>query len=322
MNQFTILPLTRNCPNMLSFAQRHLGGFPKMHKAAQAVHKVVQRAVWVALDAGETLLGAKGPLIPPRRLMNVGSNEFTRSDFNRIGGELFERLVAIGGLQPHDKVLDVGCGVGRIAIPLTRYLSVQGSYDGFDIVAESIEHCAKAYHSRFKQFHFHHADLFNTTYNPGGRYLSHEYTFPFADQSFSFVFLTSVFTHILSQGIENYLREIRRVLAPGGRCFITYFVLNEYSEQTIDSGKAALAFTHPIDHGKSTHVDQPEAAVAFDEAYIRQIYRETGLDIVEPIRYGCWSGRSSAVGYQDIVVAVKGDADQRRGGAPQATRIA
>jgi SAM-dependent methyltransferase len=292
-----------------------------MHKAVQAVHSVVQRAVWVALDAGETLVGKKDPLTPPRRLMNVGSNEFTRSDFNRIGGELFQRLVAIGGLRPDDKVLDVGCGVGRMAIPLTRYLSAQGTYDGFDIVAESIEHCANAYRPRFKQFHFHHADLFNTTYNPGGRYLSHEYRFPFADQSFSFVFLTSVFTHILSQGVENYLREIRRVLVPGGRCFITFFVLNEQSEQMIHSGKSALAFAHSIDHGKSTHVDQPEAAVAFDEAYIRQIYRQTGLDIVEPIRYGSWSGTSSDVGYQDIVVAVKRAAGPGAGAAPHATRV-
>ena len=37
------------------------------------------------------------------------------------------------GLKPEHRVLDIGCGVGRVALPLTRYLT-SGTYDGFDIV--------------------------------------------------------------------------------------------------------------------------------------------------------------------------------------------
>ena len=130
---------------MLTFIKHHLRRYPKIKKAAKIVRDITQLGVWFVLDASETFLGRRDPLTPPRRLMNVGSNEFTRSDFNTIGQKLFQYLVDIGGLKPNDKVLDVGCGVGRMAIPLTRYLSSEGTYDGLDIVAESIEQCARTY---------------------------------------------------------------------------------------------------------------------------------------------------------------------------------
>lgn len=290
---------------MLSFIKRQLSRNVRVKKAARVVYELIQRGVWFILDTGETLLGRKDPLTPPRRLMSVGSNEFTRSDFNTIGENLFQYLCDIGGLKPNDKVLDVGCGVGRMAIPMTRHLSSEGAYDGIDIVAESIEHCKQAYSHRHENFHFHHADAFNSYYNPGGKYLPHEYKFPFSDKTFSFVFLTSVFTHMLGQGVENYLKEIQRVLVPGGRCFITYFILNEESVDSMRENKNSLQFVFPVDQGKSIQVNEPEVAMAFNEAYIRELYQKHGLEVVEPIRYGSWSGRKNDVGYQDIIVGIK-----------------
>lgn len=290
---------------MMTFLRRHLRSSPTLWKAVNAVRTLAEPVVWLALDSGETLLGKRDPLTPPRRLMNVGTNQFTRSDFNSIGRELFRYLVDIGELKPDDKVLDVGCGVGRMAIPMTRYLTAGGSYDGFDIVGPSIEQCKRAFSPGFENFHFHHADLYNDTYNPGGRFLSHEYRFPFPDQTFSFVFLTSVFTHMLSPGVQNYLSEIRRVLAPGGRCFITYFLLNEDAEGLMEADKSAIQFRFPVDSGKAANPDKLEDVVAFDESFVREAYKKAGLCIAEPFRYGSWSGRQTDVGYQDIVVAVR-----------------
>lgn len=290
---------------MSAFISRLVRRHPGMHKLARTARTITQRGVWSALDVGETLLGRRDPLTPPRRLINVGSNSFTRSDFHAIGRELFRYLVHIGGVKPDDRVLDVGCGVGRMAIPLTRYLSPTATYDGFDIIAESVEQCRRVFSPRFNNFHFHHADLFNTKYNPGGKYHDHEYKFPFPDRTFSFVLLTSVFTHMQSDGVENYLRETARVLAPGGRCFITYFILNPESEAAIAAQRSAMEFVFPIAHGKTTRIENPDEAVAFEEAYLRELYRKSGLSIVEPINHGSWCGRQSGVGFQDIIVGVK-----------------
>jgi len=290
---------------MLTVIKHHLRRYPEFEKAAKIVKKITQPGVWFVLDTIETFIGRRDPLTPPRRLMTVGSNEFTRSDFNAIGQKLFQFLVDIGGLKPNDKVLDVGCGVGRMAIPLTRYLSSEGTYDGLDIVAKSIKQCTLTYSPCFDNFHFHHADIFNSHYNPCGEYSSHQYKLPFPDKTFSFVFLTSVFTHMLSQGVQNYLNEIQRVLVPGGRCFITYFILNQESEDSIRSNRSDLKFVFPIDQGKSISVNTPEVAVAFNEQYLRELYQKFGLCIVEPIHYGSWYGRKTDVGYQDIIVAVR-----------------
>lgn len=43
--------------------------------------------------------------------------------------------------------------------------------------------------------------------------------------SFDFVFLTSVFTHLLPEDMNNYFSEVVRVLTHARRCLITYFLL-------------------------------------------------------------------------------------------------
>ena len=64
-------------------------------------------------------------------------------------------------------MLDVGCGIGRLARPLAGYLSIDGTYAGFDVDAAGIRWCRQRY-GHFPQFSFAHADVRNARYNPGG----------------------------------------------------------------------------------------------------------------------------------------------------------
>jgi len=244
-------------------------------------------------------LSRREPLAPPAWLHGVGDGDFFES-----GEEFFRYFTDIAYLRPHEQVLDIGCGTGRMARPLTKYLT-GGSYDGIDIVAPSIEWCQQTYAPRFPNFHFHFSDIYNKAYNPTGKHLAAEYRFPFAAASFDFIFLTSVFTHMLPADLENYLSEITRVLKPGGRCLITYFLLNEESLKLIAGNLGSIDFKNELPGCRVKDVDVPEAAVAYQEQEILRLYEKYKLTIAAPIRYGSWSVRKEGLSYQDMIVAGK-----------------
>jgi len=146
-------------------------------------------------------------LLPPLSLRFVGDG-----DFLAIGEAFGKMFVEQGGLKPHERVLDIGCGVGRMAIPLTNYLISPGQYAGFDIVKEGIDWCQQNITPRFANFEFQFLDVYNGHYNPAGKLAANSVRFPYESDRFDFVFLTSVFTHMLADGIERYLCEVQRVL--------------------------------------------------------------------------------------------------------------
>lgn len=242
--------------------------------------------------------GRRDSLSPPRRMIFVGDG-----DFKKIGEEFLGYFIELGGLKPHEKVLDVGFGIGRMALPLAKYLDRNGRYEGFDIVRSGIDWCVKKITPRYPNFHFQLADIYNKRYNPKGRYAASEFSFPYEDGSFDFIFLTSVFTHMLPRDIEHYLSEISRVLKKGGRCLATFFLLTEESLSLIDRGKSALDFKHDFKMYRTISMDTPEAAVAYPEQFVLGLYEKYGLGIRRPIHYGSWCGRANFLSHQDIIIA-------------------
>lgn len=73
--------------------------------------------------------------------------------------------------------------------------------------------------------------------------------------------LTSVFSHVPPAEIDAYLAEIRRVLARGGRCFITYYLLNEFALVQIRQRLASQPFYHAFDGYLSTSRRTPENTI-------------------------------------------------------------
>jgi len=246
--------------------------------------------------------GRRDELTPPRRLLFDGTTNYR--DFQRLGDDLLKRLTS-HGLQPWHHVLEVGCGNGKNARALTRYLNTSGRYVGFDIVEHGVRWCQRNLTPRFPHFEFHRADIHNRTYNPAGRTKASAYRFPAPDRSFDFVFLTSVFTHMLPMDLENYVREIGRVLKPGGRCFASFFLLTTAARRGLAAGTAGRSFTVEHESGVCRLADArwPEDAVAYDEDYIVEVFERYGLRIEQPIRAGgWWNGQANA---QDCVWAVK-----------------
>jgi|SRR6267143_97095 len=257
-----------------------------------------KRMLLLPLDGLDAVLGRRKELVPPRHLSFVGDG-----DFEANGDEFLRHFIDLGGLRPEDRVLDVGCGIGRMARPLTKHLTA-GSYEGIDIVPQGIRWCQRNISRRYPNFRFHLADIHNLMYNPHGGFQPAEYQFPFEDHEFDFTFLTSVFTHMLKRDMEHYLTEIARTLRPGGKCLITFFLLNEESRKLMTAGRSSLDFKFQLDGCWTDDGDVPEHGVAFDEAYIRALYRELGFNL-ETVRYGTWCGRPEYLSYQDIVTARK-----------------
>jgi SAM-dependent methyltransferase len=240
-------------------------------------------------------------LAPPEDHLNfVGGGNFLE-----IGNEFFGYFRDLAGLKPTDRVLDVGCGIGRMAFPLTGYLSRKGSYEGFDIVPHGIQWCTEHITSRYPKFKFQLADIRNKWYNANGGVVAADFRFPYDDNSFDFVFLTSVFTHLLQREMENYISEIARVLKPDGCCFATWFFINEESEELMKKGRSTLDFKHAVEGCRTVNSSVPEEAVAYAQECVCDQYKRNGMNHHLRIHYGSWCGRTEHVSYQDILIGWK-----------------
>jgi SAM-dependent methyltransferase len=251
-----------------------------------------------ALDLRDRVSPGRDPLIPPRRLQFVG-----RGDFAETGDEFLDHFTQLAGLEPDERVLDVGCGIGRMARPLAHYLDPQkGSYEGFDVDRDGIGWCRRRYRRAHPNFSFRIADLYNRRYHPGGAHSAGEYRFPYDDASFDLVVATSVYTHLLEHEADHYLAESARVLAEGGRLFATFFLLDAVSRAKIAAGEAGLPFLDAGGHVAVVSDELPEEAVAYDAGWVAERLAAHGLEPIE-LRPGTWSGRDDGLSLQDIVVA-------------------
>jgi SAM-dependent methyltransferase len=256
-------------------------------------------------DVIEGIVGRPTGMVPPRSKMFVGSV----GDFESSGELLVRRLIEVAGLTPESSVLDIGSGIGRLAVALTSSMAPEGRYEGIDIVPSGVHWCSESITPRYPTFRFTLADVFNGEYNPNGRVRPTEYRLPYPDATFDLVVLTSVFTHMLPAEKEHYVDEIARVLKPQGRCFATYLLLNPESRRLMEAGASDIRLKHAIGPCAVVDTKVPELAVGYDEDYVRSVYERRGLSTESGIYYGTWSGRepsSRQAGLgQDIVLTTR-----------------
>lgn len=257
------------------------------------------RIAWLA----ETILRNRFMPVPPEGNIFVGDG-----DFRLIGAEFLRHFVEIGGLRPHDRVLDVGSGIGRMAVPLTQYLDPdEATYDGFDPVKEGVDWCVATITPAYPNFRFRHLDIGHELYNPDGDLAGDQLALPFDDATFDFVIMVSVATHLPPPEVEAYAREIARVLAPAGRLFMTAFVMDETALASREARDSRLDFAPGADR-RAWHADPqaPLGAVAFEDGFIDGVLGAAGLSILRK-SLGHWRG-APAVHYQDIFIAEKAGA--------------
>lgn len=243
-------------------------------------------------------------LVPPQNLLSeyaVTAEQLIEHGYGFVYGFLEKR----GQLQPSERVLDLGCGPGHHARPLTEYLSNEGSFEGFDISKSSIEYCTEAY-AEHTNFGFTHADIYNVHYNRAGKVKQRDYKLPYADSEFDLVYSVSLFTHLLPEDTVSYLKEIKQVLKDGGRFISSFFLMTEEVRTRLPEAvrRAPYSFNHDCGHYHTLDKDDPAQGVAYNEDWFRAVLAENGFRLCE-VNYGRWSGeRDMLHSLQDIVMAV------------------
>lgn len=122
--------------------------------------------------------------------------------FEAIG--IIERELLIQhGLGQDSYLIDVGCGSGRLARPLSTYL--RGRYLGIDIVPALVEHAREGAGRPDWRFEV-----------TSGLYIPEE------SERADMVCFFSVFTHLRHEETYHYLREAKRVLKHEGRIVFSF----------------------------------------------------------------------------------------------------
>lgn len=217
-------------------------------------------------EALRDYLEAPDPMVPSDYARQIGDG-----DYRDIGAEFLSLVVEAGGLRASDRVLDLGCGLGRFAQPLKHFLDPSGSYLGLDVNRASIQWCQQNLGQEDPRFRFVHLDVHHPLYNPEGRIPATGGHLPVVVEGFDFVTLISVFTHLSADMTQKYLSEVHRVLKPGGRLFATFFLVSSSKDEGGDSG-ARINFD--LSHDGPTYVERGDemlAAVATSESWLDRV---------------------------------------------------
>jgi SAM-dependent methyltransferase len=178
--------------------------------------------------------------------------------WDELGALQFEFLKK-AGLQPHNKLLDVGCGSLRGGVHFVRYLE-PGNYVGLDLnqsllqAGYDIELAILGLQDRLPR-----ENLICT-----GDFLLE------IDTKFDFALAQSLFTHLTFNRIRQCLERLVHVMKPGGVFYATFFELPE-------NIPAQLPQTH-----------EPGKRVTYDT---RDPYHYRVSDFEHAVRYLPWSVR-------------------------------
>ena len=118
-------------------------------------------------------------------------------------GQVQADMLRFFGLSDHHLLIDVGCGSGRLAIPLSK--THRGAYLGTDVVPDLVQYARES--CRRPDWRFEVIDSLRI---------------PAPDQSADMVCFFSVLTHLLHEQSYLYLEEAKRVLKPDGRIVFSF----------------------------------------------------------------------------------------------------
>lgn len=245
------------------------------------------------LDALHRRLTGRGDLPPLWLRRHAGPV----AKFESAARETAQTIERLGLAREGDRVLDIGCGAGAMALHLGRLIGPHGRYSGFDVHAPSIA-WARQHFAADRRHRFELAALASPYGGPGSSV--EQYRFPADDGACGFVLAKSVFTHLLELEARRYLSEIRRVLAPGRAAMVTAFLFERNS--LTGSGRSRL-FPCADESGSVRFRSRarPRSAVAYGRAFFFTMLDTASLRVEHEIA-GFYPGDTDPPAGQDVLV--------------------
>ncbi len=185
-------------------------------------------------------------ILPAKHLRFCGTN-FNDNDYFFSSACLeAKRLINHFDLDKSSRILDVGCGVGRLPIGILNQIGDINKYYGIDVSVRAIEWCQHFINRWHPTFQFEHIDIENQRYNPKGVSIDNKFSLPFNEREFDIIYLYSVFSHMTIEDIKLYLKEFRRLLEPSGKIFLTAFVEENVPNITINPKNYKMTWSGPL----------------------------------------------------------------------------
>ena len=247
----------------------------------------------------------KGPLPPVPFMQTIGSFD---ADHFTSNMKLFA-LEILGRCQstPNSAILDLGCGCGRLALPICSYLGKTGSYIGVDVWNDGIEWCQKNISNQSNRFKFFTVKSNNNYYfNDATSTEENDYSLPFiSDGTIDVAFAISLFTHLRRNDAVAYLKEISRTLKPKGIAYITCFIIDhfffEYSART---GNHISVAESPVDQECFYAYSYQDFFAGFSMGAWNAMLKECGFWAICH-ETGSWAEKPGARMYQDSFILGK-----------------
>lgn len=191
------------------------------------------------------------------------------------------RLVKYFQCTQKSRILDVGCGQGRLPIGILRVLG-EVDYTGIDVDKGSVEWCKRYIKRDHPSFEFKHLNLYNERYNKYGIMIDDGFHFDVSSKSVQIVYLFSVFSHTTEEDMRVYLKDFSRILDDNGRIFFTTFVEEDVPNISINPENYRLKCSGPL------HI------VRYKKDYLFSILNEYGYSI-QSFTYGTEADGQSAI---------------------------
>jgi ubiquinone/menaquinone biosynthesis C-methylase UbiE len=167
------------------------------------------------------------------------------------------------GLTKESRLLDWGCGAGRLAIGVIETWGGIAFYNGVDVQKDLIlwdqRHLARP------GIRFTYVNLANARYNPDG---SPVLQIPGDDGGYDALYGYSVLSHMDTKEVHTYLAEIRRLLSPNGFAWVTAFV-----ERNVPDEEENPTGYGPLEWKGALH------CVRFEQSYFERLIAEAGLRV-------------------------------------------